>query len=214
MTPRRARLYTWLFFGLAGCASINVMLFQTRLPLRGMGGVYGADGAAGGTSTRIYAPSAPSKTSRTAAPTAAEQPSDLVMAIQRELSGAGQYSGVRDGRPSRGLTAAIADYETKQGLAVSGEATDALLKRLILGQSLTASTGHPAGEIIPGSAADGLLRWVIERLNTLGYDAGKSQGRPEAKLATAVRAFEAAERLAPSGRITEQLVRRLERRLP
>lgn len=226
MTPRRAKFYTWLLVGLAGCASINVMLFQQRLPMRGMGGVYG-DSAAGGAATRVAVPppapaapaaNAPARPTKTAnmspaAPNPALAQAELMQAIQRELSSAGHFSGLADGKPSKPLTAAIVSYEFQQGLPLSGEASDGLLKRLILGTTLATMRTHMPGEIIPGSPADHLVRWVIESLNRLGHDAGKPQSKLDLKAIQAIRAFEAGELMRPTGRIGEAMVRQLEQRL-
>lgn len=224
MTPRRARLYTWLFLGLAGCASINVMLLQQRLPMRGMGGVYG-ESAAGGAATRTAAtaaslpPASVTTVSRGVKVAASPTPNpvaaqvELLQAIQRELNSAGHYAGTVDGRPSRALTAAIVAYEYQQGLAVTGEPSDDLLKRLILGSGSLGRRAHLPGEIVPGSPADHLVRWVIETLNRIGHEAGKPQSKLDMKAIQAIRAFEAGELMPPTGRISEAMVRQLERRL-
>lgn len=227
MSPRRAKIYTWMLVGLAGCASINVMLFQQRLPMRGMGGVYG-ESAAGGAATRMAvppsalapapgtnAPARPTKTANTppAAPNPAITQAELLQAIQRELSSAGHFTGLADGKPSKALTAAIVSYEFQQGLPLSGEPNDGLLKRLILGTTLATMRTHMPGEIIPGSPADHMVRWVIESLNKLGHDAGKPQPKLDLKAIQAIRAFEAGELMRPTGRIGEAMVRQLEQRL-
>lgn len=224
MTPRRARTYTWLFLGLAGCATVNVMLFQQRLPMRGMGGAYG-ESAAGGAATRpatapVPAPSVltvnrPVKATVTPPPNPAVAQIELLQAVQRELNAAGHYAGLIDGRPTRPLTAAIVAFEYQQGLAIRGEPTDDLLKRVILGSggAPAARQTHLPGEIIPGSPADHLVRWVIESLNRIGHDAGKPQSKLDLKAIQAIRAFEAGELMPPTGRINEAMVRQLERRL-
>lgn len=235
MTPGRAKVYTWLFLGLAGCATVNVMLFQQRLPMRGMGGVYG-DSSAGGAAGRVHLPVAPPSPAATsssnssasgAAPRGtkvalAQEPvprspavvqAELTQAIQRELNSTGLFTGLADGKPSKSLTAAIAAYEFQQGMPVSGEATDILLKRLILGAMPAIKSKHVPGEIIPGSPADHLVRWVIESLNKLGHDAGKPQSKLDLKAMQAIRAFEAGELMRPTGRIGEAFVRQLEQRL-
>lgn len=218
MTLRRARLYTWLFVGLAGCAAANIMLFQQRLPMRGMGGAYG-DSSAGGIATRSI--TVPGTVGGRAIKTAAvPQPVDpptlneTVNAIQRELKAVGHYGGSVDGRPSRALTAAIIAYQFEQGLPVDGESSEALVKRLILGATLQPARKYLPGEIVPGSPADKLVRWVIAGLNSLGHEAGPPQSRLDTSALRAIRAFESAERMAQSGRIGEALVRQLESRLP
>jgi peptidoglycan hydrolase-like protein with peptidoglycan-binding domain len=211
MTPHRARAYAWLFIALAGCASANVMLLQQRLPLRGMGGAYG-ESAAGGSIARTYTSTPVAKATKAAAAPNTSGETNLVQAIQRELKATGAYSGPGDGRPSRALTAAIMAYEFQQGLAVAGEASDAVLSRLILGATLSPARGYAPGEIIPGSPADQLVRWVIDSLNRLGHDAGKPQSRLDLKAMQAIRAFEMAQKMTPTGRVNEALVRQLERR--
>lgn len=214
MTPLRAKVYAWLFVGLAGCATVNVMLFQQRLPLRGIGGVYG-DSSAGGAASRLHVPPVSARSAKPgglAQQVPAAPYDEIVQAVQRELAGANRFAGVIDGRPSRALTAAIYAYEHEFGLEVTGVASDGLLKRLILGPTLASSQGHAPGEIVKGSPADELVRWTVEQLNRLGFDAGRPQSRFDFKAIQALRKFELAEGLPATGRIGEGVIRQLERR--
>ena len=67
-------------------------------------------------------------------------PELLVKAVQRELAARGFDVGPADGKPSDKTRAAISAYEKGHGLAVTGVATDELLRHILLGDSV-----QPAG---------------------------------------------------------------------
>src|SRR6185369_9761772 len=68
----------------------------------------------------------------------AEENSETIRAIQRELRQREYGLLVSDGVMRPVTRAAIMAYEHDQGLPLTGEANEALLKRLLLGVSLTA----------------------------------------------------------------------------
>ena len=62
-------------------------------------------------------------------------PELLVKAVQRELSARGYDVGAADGKLNDKTSAAISSYEKEQGLPVTGEATDELLRHILLGDA-------------------------------------------------------------------------------
>lgn len=209
MSAQRAKIYVRLFAALSLSVLANLMLFQPRLPLRGPFG--GAESSAsGGEAKAMRMAAAAASPSR---PRSAEQAAESIRAIQRELKELGHYPGQIDGRASALTHAAVLAYEQQHGIPLTGEPTEALLKGLILGPAAIppAALGGPG--LMQGSAAERLVQDVRGMLSSLGYNAGRSDGRLSPELIRAIRAYEADNGLQPpTGRITATLLLHLQRK--
>jgi Putative peptidoglycan binding domain len=132
---------------------------------------------------------------------------ETVRAIQRELKQRGYGPVAGDGTMSLATRAAIMAFEHDQGLALTAEANDLLLKRLLLGAS---SAGDAAGARKVASAqAEQVVRTVQQALATLGYQPGRTDGRLGESTVSAIRDFEVDKGLVPKGRVSAELVVRL-----
>jgi peptidoglycan hydrolase-like protein with peptidoglycan-binding domain len=153
----------------------------------------------------------------------APEDTETVRAVQRELRQRGYGPLVSDGVMRPVTRAAIMAFEHDHGLALTGEATDAQLKRILLGGAASAeptagiTTGATTGSA-PGSGtvpkvatarAGEVVRTVQELLAKAGYQPGQIDGRLGEDTLRAVREFEAARGLAPRGRISAEVLLRL-----
>jgi peptidoglycan hydrolase-like protein with peptidoglycan-binding domain len=176
--------------------------------------------------TRVAARKPDAGTQRTARPDpadSAQEDTETVRAVQRELRQRGYGPLVSDGIMRPVTRAAIMAYEHDHGLPLTGEATDAQLRRILLGGTAGAeptpgiTTGSAPGTA-PGSAtapkvatarAGEVVRTVQELLAKAGYQPGQIDGRLGEDTLRAVREFEAAKGLAPRGRISAEVLLRL-----
>jgi peptidoglycan hydrolase-like protein with peptidoglycan-binding domain len=137
---------------------------------------------------------------------------DTIRAIQRELKLRGY--GPLPGDGSMGLTtrAAIMAYEYDQGLALEGQASERLLRRILLGAAEgpadAGSAGSAAGTVRTAEAQQ-VVRAAQQWLAALGYQPGRSDGQLGAETVSAIRDFEMDKGLVPRGRISAELVTRL-----
>jgi peptidoglycan hydrolase-like protein with peptidoglycan-binding domain len=135
---------------------------------------------------------------------------DVVRQVQTELAAHGYAPGPADGDAGVLTRAAILAFEHDRGLPATAEATDALLL------SLRMPTGprRPAAGAnwrSPSHAAVGMVRTVQQYLIAAGYLTGAASGRFDARTAAAIRAFETANDLPPTGRISASMVAKLQR---
>jgi peptidoglycan hydrolase-like protein with peptidoglycan-binding domain len=138
---------------------------------------------------------------------AGESDVETIRAIQRELAQRG-YGPLPSDGVLRALTgAAIMAYEYDHGLALTGEASDALLKRILL--------GAPGGSDQAGAGkarsarAEQLIGSMQHALAALGYQPGRLDGQLGEETSRAIREFEMDKGLVPKGRISAELMLRL-----
>jgi peptidoglycan hydrolase-like protein with peptidoglycan-binding domain len=130
-----------------------------------------------------------------------------VGAIQRELSTRGYGPLAGDGVIGLATRAAIMAFEHDHGLALTGEASERMLERIVFG---TAAGMEAAGGGRARSAqAEQIIRTVQQRLAALGYQLGRADGRLGEETVKAIRDFEMDKGLVPKGRISAELVARL-----
>jgi peptidoglycan hydrolase-like protein with peptidoglycan-binding domain len=134
---------------------------------------------------------------------------ETVRAIQRELKLRGYGPVPGDGVMGLGTRAAIMAFENDHGMALSGEASERLLKRILLGATdPTVADSSAAGSVRSGHAEQ-VLRAVQQWLAALGYQPGRTDGRPGEETVKAIRDFEMDKGLVPRGRVSAELVARL-----
>jgi peptidoglycan hydrolase-like protein with peptidoglycan-binding domain len=135
----------------------------------------------------------------------AEGSSDTIRAVQRELVLRGYGPIQVDGIPGLATRAAILAFEHDQKLPLTAEATETLLKSILLGVARPASD---AGRVRTPQAEQ-VLRTVQQSLAAMNYQPGRVDGRLGEETDRAIREFEMDEGLAATGRPSAELVLRL-----
>jgi peptidoglycan hydrolase-like protein with peptidoglycan-binding domain len=145
-------------------------------------------------------------------------PELLVKAVQRELATRGYDVGPADGKLNDKTRAAISAYEGKEGLPVTGEASDDLLRHILLGDSVkpgTATTGSVDNASPPAKSktdsSDASVKAVQQVLADLGYAPGPVDGAMGSSTVHAITAFQHDRKIRETGRITPDLLRELKR---
>jgi peptidoglycan hydrolase-like protein with peptidoglycan-binding domain len=145
-------------------------------------------------------------------------PELLIRAVQRELATRGYDVGPADGKLNDKTRAAISAYEVSEGLPVTGQASDDLLRHILLGDSVrpAAATGSvdSASDSSPTKAkADGSnsVKVVQRVLADLGYAPGPVDGALGSSTRHALTAFQRDRKIRKTGRITPELLRELKR---
>ena len=134
---------------------------------------------------------------------------ETIRAIQRELKLRGYGPLPGDGLMGLGTRAAIMAFEHDNGMALSGEASNRLLKRILLGAADPASADNSGAGKVRSGHAEQVIRAVQQWLAALGYQPGRIDGRPSEETVKAIRDFEMDKGLVPRGRVSAELVARL-----
>jgi peptidoglycan hydrolase-like protein with peptidoglycan-binding domain len=216
MTPRQARAALGGFFLLAAGVTGNALYLQEAISLNS------AVSKATLAPRRETPPRPPAEQPKSAAllkpqpasaETAAEAPPDeadtrAVRAIQQELNRRRHGPLAVDGVVRPTMRAAIMAFEHEHNLPLTGEATQALLKRLVLGPPTAPEiAGTPE---VKSPHARAVIRQVQQLLAARGYRPGAVDGRLSGETVAAIRAFERDQRLAPTGRISADILVRLQ----
>jgi peptidoglycan hydrolase-like protein with peptidoglycan-binding domain len=138
----------------------------------------------------------------------------IVRAVQRELAARGFDVGQVDGKPSDKTRAAISAYQQKQGLPVTGTASDELLRHILLGDSAPASgaTGSVTGQPVTAVSNDtSRVKAVQKVLADLGYSPGPVDGAMGEATSRAISAFQHDRKIPETGHITPELLGELAR---
>lgn len=200
MTPRRLQLGLVAYAGLSGLVLANLLL------------LHGANGTHDG---RVEIGVSPEGAARplvramTIQPVAAIPAPDVASvdtarAVHRELSARGYVTGSPEGPVSLVTRAAVMAYEADHGLGLTGEPTDSLLERIILGQA-TANAALPVSTKI-GPQAEQVVRTAQQALVVLNYGPLKVDGFPGDATVLAIRKFERAQGMTETGRISGALI--------
>lgn len=139
----------------------------------------------------------------------AEEDTETIRALQRELRQRGYGPLVSDGIMRPVTRAAIMAYEHDQGLPLSGEASEMLLGRVLLGASPSFEPTSGAARKVASQRAAQIVRTAQEMLAKLGYQPGQIDGRLSEETVRAVREFELDKGLACKGRISAEVLLRL-----
>jgi peptidoglycan hydrolase-like protein with peptidoglycan-binding domain len=137
-------------------------------------------------------------------------PKLLVRAVQRELAARGFDVGAENGELSAKTRAAIAAYQQKHELDVTGLATDELLRNILLGESVK-SAGTTGSVDDSAREDDATVRAVQQLLADLGYAPGKIDGALGSATMQAVSAFQRDRKITVTGHITPELLSELKR---
>ncbi|HET7156506.1 MAG TPA: peptidoglycan-binding domain-containing protein [Hyphomicrobiaceae bacterium] len=223
MTPRQARIALSTFVLLAAGIVYNALYMQSDVASARMAGE--ATRPAPVSPRTTAQPPARTRTTQGTKRTALLKPdsanandtpedlpdeagADTIRAIQRELNQRGFGPLASDGTMRLVTRAAIMSYEHDNRLPYTAEATEGLLTRLVLGAS---AVNPPAGAgEVQSPHAEATIKQVQRMLAAGGYRPGPADGRLRVETAAAIRAFEQDQGLAPKGRISADVVSRLQ----
>lgn len=230
MTFGEARFAGLAFSALMVTVALNLFAFQERRPAPietsalaplGAGSASGANAGttapAGDTTGALAEPSGESTpvagVQRALPPAVVATPgvsqAEIVRGVQRELAARGYQAGQPDGIAGTMTRAAIMAYEHDYGLALTGLASEDLLNRIVLGSSAQPEVNRAEPDVILSSEARTVVKLVTQGLAAQGYKPGEDAGTLSAETRRAIMAFEAAQQLPQTGRISAALVGRL-----
>jgi peptidoglycan hydrolase-like protein with peptidoglycan-binding domain len=196
MTGRRLQTVLAVFGVLAGVVLFNVLYLQ------------GAGRARG---PRVDASSPqPTKTTGTAPVATPPQTEVPIRAIQVELESRGYGVGRPDGVLSLVTRAAILAYEVDHGLPLTADASEDLLKAMVLG-SADDTIAATQSRAPVGPHAEQLIKTVQRSLTELGFGPIKIDGHLGEATNTAISRFERDQGVPPTGRISAAMVAKLAR---
>jgi peptidoglycan hydrolase-like protein with peptidoglycan-binding domain len=139
---------------------------------------------------------------------AEEGDTDTVRAVQEELKRQGYGPIEADGVMRQPTRAAIMAFEHDHRLGLTGEASQSLLKQLVFG---TPETEDAAGDgEVRSPHAEALVKQIQQSLIARGYRAGAVDGQMSAETVAAIRTFETDQGLVPKGRISAEILGRLQ----
>jgi peptidoglycan hydrolase-like protein with peptidoglycan-binding domain len=135
-----------------------------------------------------------------------EADTDTVRAVQDELNRQGYGPIAADGVMRQPTRAAIMAFEHDRSLGLTGEASQDLLKKLVFGTPEGA-----AGDVeVRSPHAEAIVKQVQQSLIARGYRAGAADGQMGAETVAAIRTFETDQGLVPKGRISADVLERLQ----
>jgi hypothetical protein len=140
------------------------------------------------------------------APLLSESDAALVGAIKRELVSRGYEAGAAPATLDLQARAAIIAFEADNDLRLTGEASQPLLHRLLLG----ASASEARGDALPGPRAEEVIRSIQAELKRAGNPELTVDGRMSDHTVAAIRAFERDHNLKVTGRVSGALVAKLQ----
>ena len=206
MSTLQARLLLVAFVGLSAAITYNATYLQN--------GSHPAPMASEGHSTEKRAARTLSRTaSIRKAPTQTDKTSALlngsqtVLAIQRKLAENDYDPGPADGVLGVMTRASIMAYQHDHGLRVTGIASERLLKRMILGESIGDNDLAVSSAVPQETAA--LVKAVQKVLTDLKYELGPADGIFGAATRRAIESFERDHKLAVKGRISAKLLKEI-----
>ena len=133
----------------------------------------------------------------------------LVQAAQLDLAALGHYSGRADGRFDASTRTAIAAYQKKNGLPVTGRPDQETLDHLRYERQLFRAARYTAS-VKPAASSQDIL-FAQRRLARLGYAPGAADGVMGARTRKALRRFQAANGLPVTGRLDAAVMAALQR---
>lgn len=194
MTPARARLTLFAIAALFLATAGNALFLQERT--RAPGSVWASripldrSSAAG---TTMEAASTPAASSQQTAESAAER---LLAALQRELAQRGYREQLAQ---ANGLRLAVLAYEFDNGMPLTGDPTEELLKQILFNINQA-----PHGAFADRAEVNPRLVIQIQKtLLGLGFFSGTLSGRMDLWTSAAVRDFERHRGLPLTGRLNE-----------
>lgn len=142
------------------------------------------------------------------APPASISRGDVVRGIQKALLAQGYEPGTPDGISGLMTRAAIMAYEADNGLALTAEPSEDLMRRMEQGAAALPRKGSPEVKTLEAAT---LIRNVGQWLEAIGYPVSKNETSMSKTLVRAIRDYEASQKMPETGRISAPLVARLAR---
>jgi peptidoglycan hydrolase-like protein with peptidoglycan-binding domain len=212
MGPTRIRLFALIFIGVATAISVNALYLQDPRYAAGGANMAAQQDAGARSVTAALPSSAKSVSANEAAPPSAAEPrtvraepqrapEQLVAAVRRELVRNGYEAGLRTAEAGVDLRAAIIAFEFDQGLSMTGEVSEAILKSLLF-----AGSKGEAGPPQRFESRRKLIAEVQEMLSGLGYGGGRADGRLDEETREAIRKFESDRNLTQGGKLTPRVL--------
>jgi peptidoglycan hydrolase-like protein with peptidoglycan-binding domain len=220
--PRRTTDALALAFAVAATVAVlvNALAFQTRSP--GMKSAVQTPPAARPAATikRTTAPNVPPAATPASAPALAPTPprrpeatavrprAEIVQDIQRELTQRGYYDGAVDGFYGPRTGQAMKEFTEAQGVKPAAEPTEALLAQIRVAPAKSEITASIPPVASPVTSATRVLA-VQRTLAKLGYGPVRLNALHDRDTRAAIERFERDRAMAPSGEVSERLVREL-----
>jgi peptidoglycan hydrolase-like protein with peptidoglycan-binding domain len=133
---------------------------------------------------------------------------EVIRVIQKALDAQGYQPGTPDGITGLITRAAIMAYEADNGLPLTAEPSEDLMRRMERGSPATARKAPPEVKTLEAAT---LIRNVGQWLASLGYPVSKNETSMSKALVRAIRDYEASQKMPETGRISAPLVARLAR---
>lgn len=142
-------------------------------------------------------------------PVAGVRADESLRKVQKKLQELGYYKGKVDGAPGSMTNAAIRRFQLAQNLKVTGELNHQTLARLGVDRGAPAPDYSAIGRFFAGgplfraeaNSQVEALRKIQQILATAGFYAGPHNAMPSPTLVAALKEWQAAHGLAPSGHI-------------
>jgi len=202
MSTLQARVLLVAFVGLSAVITYNAIYLQK--------GSHPAPMASEGRDTELRAARTLSRTASIRKAATQKNTSTIsqnVLAIQRRLAENGYDTGPADGVLGVMTRASIMAYQHDHGLSVTGMASERLLKRMILGESIGDDDLSVFSAVPPETAA--LVKAVQKVLTDLKYEVGPADGIYGAATRRAIKSFEKDHKLVVKGRISAKLLKEM-----
>jgi peptidoglycan hydrolase-like protein with peptidoglycan-binding domain len=233
MTPGQARVALGTFLLVSAGVTVNALFLQSDAVSAGRAGMGRMSGAPGPAERGVMLPEAvPPRASERSSRTEqglriarfAAEPGNMnpvtagagevtdaetLRAIQRELKLHGYGPVPVNGTMGLATRAAIMAFEHDHGMTLSAEASERLLKRIVLGAAEPADMSQRVADRGASARAAEVIRTVQQWLAALGYLPGQIDGRLAEETVKAIRDFEMDKGMVPRGRVSAELVGRL-----
>jgi peptidoglycan hydrolase-like protein with peptidoglycan-binding domain len=216
------RLFALVFIGLATAISVNALYLQDAryaagganmaaqqdaVPRNATAALPSAENSKAGPSSGETAPAAvsaakPAPRPRLPKAEPKRAPEQLAAAIRRELSRHHYDAGTPAADGDTELRAAILAFEFDEGLPMTGEVSETILKSLLFAGGGRGEAGSPERF----ESRRRLVAEVQEMLSGLGYGGGPADGRVDDRTRDAIRKFETDRNLAEGGRLTARVL--------
>lgn len=217
MSPRVFKLGLALFFVMSGLFGAKLYMLGAKSPRASWygSGDTAAVAASGRTSGTAATAAREDAAARQAAadesaahvdPPMSDGEKALAAAIKLELKSRGYGVGDSPAELDLQARAAILAFEADHDLRLTGEATEPLLHHLLLGSS----RHETKAGAVPAPRAEEVIRTVQVGLRRAGHQEVTVDGRMTAQTAEAIRAFERSHGLKVTGRVSGDLVARLQ----
>lgn len=211
MTPRQARVALVTFMAMTAGVAYNALYLQdAAAPARRLASDTIRRDTPPPGNMRVGQATARSAKTTDPAKGARDAGAETVRAIQRELNQRGYGPIIEDGAVRPVTRSAIMSFEQDQRLPVTGAPTEALLARLVLGTAANENNSAAAAAQVQSPQTEETIRHMQRLLAANGYRPGPADGRLGSDTVEAIRAFEKDQGLPVKGRVSAEVLSRLQ----